>query len=96
MTHIESRPSLSHPGEQYDFYVDCKCNRETLIQLVEDLKKFALAVTIKTMTPEGDDDGNVFCPVCKHTYYVDVCHCIILTFVFHMMCTCFSCTYIRM
>ena len=60
MTHIESRPSLSHPGEQYDFYIDCECNRETLIQLVEDLKKFALAVTIKTMTPEGDDDGMLY------------------------------------
>ena len=60
MTHIESRPSLSHPGERYDFYVDCECSRETLIQLVEDLKKFALAVTIKTMTPEGDDEGMLY------------------------------------
>ena len=64
MTHIESRPSLSNPGAQYDFYIDCDCDRKTLVQLVEDLKKFAVSVSIKTMSPEEEDEGGYCAHLC--------------------------------
>ena len=55
MTHIESRPSSDHPNEEYDFYVDCACDRETLVKLSNELKTFAIQVTVKTGKPENDE-----------------------------------------
>ena len=55
MTHIESRPSVSKPGQEYDFYVDCQCDRATLTRLVEELEGFAVKVSVKTENPEEDE-----------------------------------------
>ena len=55
LTYIESRPSISKPREEYDFYVDCQCDRTTLAQLVKQLEAFAVRVSVKTANPEEDE-----------------------------------------
>lgn len=55
LTHIESRPSITKPGEEYDFYVDCQCDRATLAKLVKELERFAVKVSVKTASPEEDE-----------------------------------------
>ena len=55
LTYIESRPSISKPSEEYDFYVDCQCDRATLAQLVKQLEAFAVKVSVKTANLEEDE-----------------------------------------
>ena len=62
LTHIESRPSITNPGQEYDFYLDCQCDRDTLARLVQELEGFAVKVSVKTVNPE-EDEGVQGCPV---------------------------------
>ena len=62
LTHIESRPSITKPGQEYDFYLDCQCDRDTLARLVKELEVFAVKVSVKTVNPEKDE-GVRGCPV---------------------------------
>ena len=60
MTHIESRPSKSSPGEEYDFYVECRCSEEHKLKLVEELKDYSTNVSILSRDPtenEGEEGG---------------------------------------
>ena len=56
MTHIESRPSKTNPGTEYDFFVDCDCSSEGVKeQLLERLQSCAGSVSILTREPKTDE-----------------------------------------
>ena len=55
MTHIESRPSKSKPGAEYDFYVECSCTEEQKEKLVEELKKYSTNVNVLSRDPNKDE-----------------------------------------
>lgn len=55
MTHIESRPSKTNPGKEYDFYVECACRDAQKEQLVAELKKLSNNVSILSRDPAKDE-----------------------------------------
>ena len=55
MTHIESRPSKTNPGSEYDFYVDYICSEEKRAELVDKLNGYAASVNILSRTPQKDE-----------------------------------------
>ena len=54
MSHIESRPSKSHAGSEYDFYVDCEgvVNKE---ELAEKLQRHASNISVLSRSPKKDE-----------------------------------------
>lgn len=77
MTHIESRPSQTNPGVEYDFYVDCDGSTGTVDTLVEEIKKLAFNVSIQSRQPKGDEGSRDITTVYVHVYlYVHVCVCL--------------------
>ena len=54
MSHIESRPSKSHPGSKYDFYVDCEgvVNKD---DLAEKLQSHASNISVLSRSPKKDE-----------------------------------------
>ena len=54
MSHIESRPSKSQPGSEYDFYVDCEgvVNKE---ELAEKLQSHASNISVLSRSPKKDE-----------------------------------------
>ena len=52
MSHIESRPSKQSPGQEYEFYVDCECVTE---ELMERLKSLAKSVSVLSRSPKKDE-----------------------------------------
>lgn len=64
MSHIESRPSRSNPGEEYDFYVNCSgCPQEKIDRLVELLKPMSTSLSVQRSKPANEDEGDS-CFVC--------------------------------
>lgn len=55
MTHIESRPSQTNPGAEYDFYVDCDGSTGSIDILVAEIKKMAFNVSVHSRQPKGDE-----------------------------------------
>ena len=55
MTHIESRPSKSNPGNEYDFYVDYVCSEEKRVELVSKLNGYSSSVSVLSRTPQKDE-----------------------------------------
>lgn len=55
MTHIESRPSKSKPGAEYDFYVECVCTDEQKEKLVKRLEDYSTNVNILSRDPNKDE-----------------------------------------
>ena len=55
MTHIESRPSKSKPGSEYDFYVECVCTDKQKEELVEELKSCSTNVSVLSRDPTEDE-----------------------------------------
>nr|CAA76184.1 phenylalanine hydroxylase [Geodia cydonium] len=55
MTHLESRPSKSNPGSEYDFYVDCVCPPDKKEDLLSSLRANSLTVNILSRDP-GEDE----------------------------------------
>lgn len=51
MTHIESRPSRSNPGKEYDFFIDCKAPRDMIEKLVKQVSTYTNNVTIQSTSP---------------------------------------------
>ena len=56
MKHLESRPSKSNPGSEYDFYVDCVCPPEVKEELLSSLKAHSISVNVLSRDP-GMDEG---------------------------------------
>ncbi|XP_065910722.1 phenylalanine-4-hydroxylase-like [Dysidea avara] len=57
MNHIESRPSRTNPGKEYDFFVNCKdCTQDQVDQLVRSLRPIAKSVTVKRRQPAEDEE----------------------------------------
>ncbi len=54
MTHIESRPSRTNPGSNYDFFIDCDGASENIQRLVTQLKQLADDVTVHARQPKDD------------------------------------------
>ena len=54
MSHIESRPSKSHAGSEYDFYVDCEgvVSKE---ELAEKLQSHASNISMLSRSPKKDE-----------------------------------------
>lgn len=59
MTHLESRPSKTNPGSQYDFYVDCVCPADKKDELVSALRTHSLSVNVLSRDPSVDE-GSIF------------------------------------
>lgn len=59
MTHIESRPSKSNPGAEYDFYVECSCTDEQKQKLLEELKNYSTNTSILSRDPT-ENEGQFF------------------------------------
>ena len=57
MTHIESRPSKTNPGMEYDFYVDYICTEEKRAELVKNLNGYSTSVNVLSRTPQKDEGG---------------------------------------
>ncbi len=55
MTHLESRPSKSSPGNEYDFYVECTCTEELKDKLLEELKQLSSTVNVLSRNPSKDE-----------------------------------------
>ena len=55
MTHIESRPSKTNPGTEYDFYVDYICSEEKRAKLVKTLNSYTTSVNVLSRTPQKDE-----------------------------------------
>ena len=55
MTHIESRPSKTKPGAEYDFYVECICTDEQKEKLVAELDTYSNNVSILSREPSKDE-----------------------------------------
>ena len=55
MSHIESRPSKSSPGAEYDFYVDCHCPKEKRDALMKKLRECSRAVNVLSRSPQKDE-----------------------------------------
>lgn len=55
MTHLESRPSKSNPGIEYDFYVECCCTDQQKQELVEKLTDYANKVNVLSRDPSEDE-----------------------------------------
>lgn len=67
MNHIESRPSRTNPGKEYDFFVNCKdCTQDQVDQLVKSLKPIANSVTVERRRP-AEDEGKFCMHVEFHT-----------------------------
>lgn len=57
MTHIESRPSRTNAGSEYDFFVDVDCLPDKMEQLVASLKAQATKVTVHTRSPSDSSES---------------------------------------
>ena len=55
MTHIESRPSKSNPGAEYDFYVDYSCAEEQRNELTKKLSDYTTSINVLSRTPQKDE-----------------------------------------
>lgn len=55
LTHIESRPSKDKPGEQYDFFVDCEVSKETMKELLAQLKPIVVTISIHSRSPDQNE-----------------------------------------
>ncbi len=55
MTHLESRPSKTNPGSEYDFYTDCVCPPEKKEELLTLLRENSLSVNVLSRDPEIDE-----------------------------------------
>lgn len=51
LSHIESRPSRTSPGVEYDFYVRCGCSEDEKADLVARLKRYSTGVRIVQEEP---------------------------------------------
>lgn len=56
MTHIESRPSRSSPGTEYDFFVDCEVDGERVKALQQSLESRATNLSIHARDREAKKD----------------------------------------
>ena len=54
MTHIESRPSKSCPGSEYEFYADCEGVEDGDL-LVEKLQVYASNISVLARSPKKDE-----------------------------------------
>ena len=59
MTHIESRPSKTNPGVEYDFYVDCVSTDEQKQLLLEKLNPISCKVVNVLSRAPSNDEGEV-------------------------------------
>ena len=55
LTHIESRPSITNPGQEYDFYIDCECAADVKEELLKELKTVSLSHRVMARTPSEDE-----------------------------------------
>ncbi|CAI8014194.1 hypothetical protein GBAR_LOCUS8910, partial [Geodia barretti] len=55
LTHIESRPSVNNAGNEYDFFMDCKCEASVKEDFLSQLKSLALSVKVLARTPSEDE-----------------------------------------
>ena len=55
LTHIESRPSITNPGQEYDFYIDCECAADVKEELLKQLKTVSLSHRVMARTPSEDE-----------------------------------------
>ena len=58
MSHIESRPSKTNPGKEYDFYVDYICSEEKRAELVTKLKEYTTSINLLSRSPQQDEGSN--------------------------------------
>ncbi len=79
MTHLESRPSKTNPGSEYDFYMDCVCPTDKKEELLGLLRANSLSVNVLSRDP-GMDEGVCVC-VC-------VCACVCLCVCVYVVCAC--------
>ena len=55
MTHIESRPSKTNPGVEYDFFVNYVCSEEKRTELVGKLSCYSTSINVLSRTPKKDE-----------------------------------------
>ena len=55
MTHIESRPSKTNPGAEYDFYADYSCTEEQRTELIKKLNDYTTSINVLSRTPQKDE-----------------------------------------
>ena len=55
LTHIESRPSITSPGKEYDFYIDCECEADVKDEFLRQLKTVSLSLRVMARTPSEDE-----------------------------------------
>ena len=58
LTHIESRPSATSPGEEYDFFMDCECSdKDAKEKFLKKLKLLATSVKLTSSGSAVEDEG---------------------------------------
>ena len=51
LSHIESRPSKTQPGKEYDFFVDCDCSEDKMDTLMSKLREHVTSITVHSRAP---------------------------------------------
>ena len=66
LTHIESRPSISNLGMEYDFFMDCECQIPSKKEFLSKLREVATSVRDMARSPsenegKGEREGERVC-----------------------------------
>lgn len=66
LSHIESRPSQTNPGVEYDFYAQCECLEDKKAELVSRLKRYSTSVRIVQEEPKVTENDVPWFPKSIH------------------------------
>ena len=55
LTHIESRPSISNAGMEYDFFMDCECQTPSKEEFLTKLRGLAMSVRVMARSPSENE-----------------------------------------
>ena len=75
LTHIESRPSMSKPGEEYDYYVDCECAEQSKEEVMSKLSACATNVTLHVRSPKSDEGKTLYASSLLYCTHAFCCKC---------------------